>query len=85
MPLIEQLLQQFPEDQRHLRFSFDHDDRGYWGRALLALPTANLVAETDAPLADHRAAVDQLVDKLAGAVARHQQHLQHITSGEESC
>jgi DNA-directed RNA polymerase specialized sigma24 family protein len=75
MPLIEQILQQFPEDQRSVRFSFDLRDNGYQARAILALPTGNLIAQTDAPLADPHAAVDRVVDKLADQVRHHQARL----------
>jgi DNA-directed RNA polymerase specialized sigma24 family protein len=75
MPLIEQVMQEFPEDGRHLRFIFGHGDKGYDALAMLALPSGNLVARTDAPVADHESAVDQVVNKLADEVRKHRASL----------
>ena len=77
MALIEEVLEQFPKDERHLRFAFHYDNSGFSVRALLVLPTGNLFAQTDRPLADHRAAVDEVVDRLAEQIRQHQQRFPH--------
>ena len=65
VPLIEQILQDLPPDQRQLCFTFDHRRDGYTAEATLTLAGEMIVVRIDAPVADHRAAVDQVVDKLA--------------------
>ena len=75
MALIEHILDDLPADQRQLRFSFDCRDDGYVVRAMLTLPTGNLIAQTDAPVADHRSAIDQVVNKLAAEVRDHRRHI----------
>src|SRR5688572_20954621 len=82
MALIEHILEDLPADQRQLRFSFDRRDDGYVARAMLTLPTGNLIAQTDAPVADHRSAVDQVVNKLAAEVQDHQRRMRR--EGPES-
>ena len=72
MTRIEDVLREFPPGQRHVRFSFDRSDDGYVARALLTLPTGHMVAQTDAPVPDAGAAVDQVVNKLAAEVRWHQ-------------
>jgi ribosome-associated translation inhibitor RaiA len=71
MPQIEQLLQQFPESERQVRFSFDYRKDGYVARAMLNLPTGHLIARTVAPVADHSAAIDQVAASLAVEIERH--------------
>jgi RNA polymerase sigma factor (sigma-70 family) len=75
MARIEQLLQEYPEDQRHVRFSFGCIDAGYVARAVLMIPTATLLACTPAPTHDHRAAIDQVVDQLDAELRRHKRQL----------
>jgi hypothetical protein len=70
MPRIEKLLEQFPPDQRQARFIFDCCEEGYMVRALLSLPTGNLVARTQAPVPDAREAIDEVVGNLAGQIER---------------
>lgn len=77
MPRIEQVLEPIPVDQRHVRFSFGCSETGYVARAVLTLPTGNVVARTSAPVADHRAAVDQVVDKLAAELRKHVNQTRH--------
>ena len=72
MPLIEQILQDLPSDQRQLCFMFDHHHDGYTAEATLTLAGETIVVRIDAPVADHRVAVDQVVDKLAEAIRRHE-------------
>jgi RNA polymerase sigma factor (sigma-70 family) len=72
---IEDILRSVPEGQRQLAFNFDHRDGGYVARAMLTLPTGNLLARTLTPVADHREAVDQVVDNLAAEVRRHRERL----------
>jgi ribosome-associated translation inhibitor RaiA len=73
MALIEQILDRFPDDQRHVIFSFEHLDDGYVVRAMLTLPTGNIRVQTNGPVADHRAAIDQVVAKLAMELERRHQ------------
>ena len=72
MPLIEQILQDLPSDQRQLCFTFDHRHDGYTAEAMLTLAGETIVVRIDAPVADHRAAVDQVVDKLAEEIRGHE-------------
>ena len=72
VPLIEQILQDLPPDQRQLCFAFDHRDDGYTAEATLTLVGEMIVVRIDAPVADHRAAVDQVVNKLAEEIRRHE-------------
>ncbi len=71
MPRIEELLAQFPPEQRQARFIFDCGKDGYVVRALLALPTGNLAAGTETRLADPAAAIDEVVANLAAEIERH--------------
>ncbi|MEA2707640.1 MAG: hypothetical protein QOF78_241 [Phycisphaerales bacterium] len=71
MAKIEDILQSIAGDERQLAFNFDHRNGGYVARAMLTLPTGNLFARTLTPVADHRKAVDQVVDDLAAEVRRH--------------
>ena len=72
MPLIEQILQDLPSDQRQLCFMFDHHHDGYTAEATLTLAGETMVVRIDAPVADHRAAVDEIVNKLAEEIRRHE-------------
>ena len=75
MALIEHILEELPADQRQLRVSFDRRDDGYVAWAMLTLPTANLIAQSDAPVADHRLAIDQVVNKLAVELRDHRRRM----------
>ena len=72
MPLIEQVLQSLPPDQRQLCFTFDHCHDGYSVEATLTLAGETIVVRIDQPVTDHRAAVDQVVNKLAEEIRRHE-------------
>ena len=72
MPLIEQILHDLPPDQRQLCFTFDHRHDGYTAEATLTLVGETIVVRIDAPVADHRAAVDQVVDKLAEEIRQNE-------------
>jgi hypothetical protein len=65
MTLIEQLLAEYPPDQRHLRVDFDCSDEGYVARAVLTLPTLTLTVQT---IRDDEAAIDDLLERLATAM-----------------
>ena len=65
MALIEQLLAEYPPDQRHLRVDFDCSDEGCVARAVLTLPTLTLTAETNS---DHEGTIDDLLERLAAAM-----------------
>ena len=71
MSRIEEVLQPIPPDQRQVRFSFGCRDTGYTARVMLTLPTGSVVARTAAPVADHRAAIDEVVDRLGAEIRRH--------------
>jgi ribosome-associated translation inhibitor RaiA len=72
VPLIEQILQHLPPDQRQLCFTFDHRHDGYTAEATLRLAGETIVVRIDQPLADHRAAVDEVVNKLAEQIRWHE-------------
>jgi ribosome-associated translation inhibitor RaiA len=72
VPLIEQILQDLPPDQRQICFTFDHRHDGYTGEATLRLAGETIVVRIEPPVTDHRAAVDQLVNKLAEEIRRHE-------------
>jgi ribosome-associated translation inhibitor RaiA len=77
MPLIEHLLQELPAEQRQLCFAFDRRDDGYVAVAVLTLASGSILAQTDAPQSDHRAAVDQVVNNLAAELQRHRVQLRN--------
>ena len=70
--MIEQILQDLPPDQRQLCFTFDHRDEGYTAEATLTLAGETIVVRIERPVADHRAALDQLVNKLADEIRWHE-------------
>lgn len=65
MLLLEQLLEDLPLNQRQLCFIFEYSDKGFVAEAILALPTGNILARNELPVADHKTAVDDVVEKLA--------------------
>jgi phosphoglycolate phosphatase-like HAD superfamily hydrolase len=77
LPRIERLLTRFAADQRQLRLSFACGETGYTSLARLVLPTGTLLVRTDPPALEHRAAIDQLVDKLTAEIRRHKERLRH--------
>lgn len=70
MPLIEQILEELPPDQRQLCFIFEPNDKGFVAEATLMLPSGNVLARTEFPVADHKAAIDEVVEKLAKLIRR---------------
>jgi ribosome-associated translation inhibitor RaiA len=48
-------------------------ETGYTAWAALALPTGTLLARINPPVPDHRAAIDQVVDKLTAEIRRHKE------------
>jgi DNA-directed RNA polymerase specialized sigma24 family protein/ribosome-associated translation inhibitor RaiA len=77
LPRIERLLTRFAADQRQLRLSFACGETGYTALARLVLPTGTLLVRIDPPAPEHRAAIDQLVDKLTAEIRRHKERLRH--------
>ena len=75
VPLIEEILQDLPPDQRQFCFTFDHRHDGYTAEATLTLAGETIVARIQSPVADHRAVVDQVVNKLAEEIRRHERRL----------
>lgn len=65
---FEDLIERFPPEHRHVRFTFDCRDSGYSVQAVVILPTGTYIARTDRPRPDHRAAIDEVVDKLAALI-----------------
>ena len=75
VPLIEEILQNLPPDQRQFCFTFDHRDDGYTAEATLTMAGETIVARIQSPVADRRAVVDQVVNKLAEEIRRHERRL----------
>ncbi len=65
---FEELVERFPPEHRHIQFTFDCQGSGYSVQAILILPTGTYVARSDHALRDHRAAIDEVVDKLAAQI-----------------
>jgi hypothetical protein len=70
MPLIEQVLQGLPPDQRSLCFILERSDQGYMVEATLTRSTGNVLVRNECPQADHKAAIDEVVEKLAKQIRR---------------
>jgi ribosome-associated translation inhibitor RaiA len=72
MPLIEHILEELPADERHLCFIFEQNDEGYSAEATLALSSGNVRARSKCPQTDHKAAIDDVIAKLARELRRRQ-------------
>ncbi|WP_026735380.1 HPF/RaiA family ribosome-associated protein [Fischerella sp. PCC 9605] len=77
---IDRLLQSFPPNQRHLRLSIDRQPNGYQVRAVLALPTGTLVAQSKSRFETYQAAIDEVADTLAQEIRRHKEQIRHDDS-----
>jgi DNA-directed RNA polymerase specialized sigma24 family protein len=72
---IEPLLQSWPKEQRKLHLNFSCRDKGYTASVILCLPTATLIARTDQPFAEPRAAIDRVARLLMEKTVQHQHSL----------
>jgi hypothetical protein len=75
MPLIEQILQGLPPDQRSMCFILELSDQGYLVEAILTRSTGNVLVRNEFPQADHKAAIDEVVEKLAKQICRSTCHV----------
>lgn len=85
MLLIEHLLGELPLNQRQLCFNFEYSDNGFVAEAILTLPTGNVLARSEFPVADHKAAVDEVVEKLAKQIRQNSSFVAHAEGEQQQC